>query len=120
MLAGELRKKAEVVFIDAERFDGDVQDVDAGDVVGGGQAQRARGQFVDECHAADVLVEMTTLLWREPIGKRGKERRFGQSAVDDSVVRENQHLCVLRNNDKGDKLEIIDGGVVGKTDGAAM
>ena len=72
VLVGELWKEAEVVFVNAGRFDGDVQDVDAWDVVGGGQTQRARGEFVDERHTADVLVEVAALLRRESIGKRGE------------------------------------------------
>ena len=82
VLARELRQKAEVVFVDARRFDEDVQDVDCGDVVGGRDAQGTRRQFVYERHAADILVEMTALFGRESVRKRGKERRFGQSAMD--------------------------------------
>ncbi len=82
MLAGELWQEAEVVFVDVGRFDGDVQDIDAGDVVCGGDAKRTRRKFVDERHAADILVEMTALFCCKFVGKCGKERRFGQGAVD--------------------------------------
>ena len=35
VLASELWEQTQVVFIDSERFDGDVKDVDAGNIVGG-------------------------------------------------------------------------------------
>lgn len=82
MLAGELWDEAEVVFIDARRFDGDVQDVDAGHVVGSRKAQSAWREFVYERHAADVLIEMAALFGRESIGELGKQLRFGECATN--------------------------------------